>query len=106
MVASAPAGEPVFRALADPVRREILTTLADGPRAVGPLARRFPISRPAVSRHLRVLLEAGLVRRTPEGRENVYHLETEPLREAEAWLRSLWQERLQGLKNLVEESRP
>lgn len=104
MVTLSPAGDAVFRALADPVRREILDTLSTGPRSVTPLAADFEISRPAVSRHLRVLREAGLVRRTSQGRRNLYHLEVEPLRRAEGWLRSLWQERLRTLKELVEES--
>jgi DNA-binding transcriptional ArsR family regulator len=95
--------DPVFRALADPVRREILTALSCEPMAVQPLADRFAISRPAISRHLRVLREAGLVDGRAAGRSNVYSLRPEPLAEVETWLRSLWDERLGRLKSLVEE---
>ena len=69
----------VFDALADPVRRAILRRLAAGPARVVDLAAAHPISRPAISRHLRVLAEAGLVHGQDQGRERHYHLETGPL---------------------------
>jgi DNA-binding transcriptional ArsR family regulator len=72
-----------FPALADPVRRELLRTLADGPARVADLAAAHPISRPAVSKHLRVLLEGGLVSAESRGRERHYSLApagTEPVR--------------------------
>ncbi len=72
-----------FPALADPVRRELLRTLADGPARVADLAAAHPISRPAVSKHLRVLVEGGLVRAESRGRERHYSLApagTEPVR--------------------------
>jgi DNA-binding transcriptional ArsR family regulator len=76
----------VAAAIGDPVRREILDLLRRGPRTAGALADRFPISRPAVSRHLRVLREHGLVVDEPSGRQRVYRVEPGPLADLEAWL--------------------
>lgn len=77
----------VWEALADPVRREILTVLRDGEATAGALAARFAISRPAVSRHLRVLRETGLASAEVRGQERVYRLAAAPLAEVDAWLR-------------------
>ena len=80
-------------ALADPVRRAIVERLADGEVGAGEIAAAFPISRPAISRHLRVLREAGLVRSRTEGRRRLYALDPGPLRELDAWLepyRRVW----------------
>ncbi|MFK4731280.1 metalloregulator ArsR/SmtB family transcription factor [Agromyces mediolanus] len=74
------------RALADPVRREILELLRASPQPAGRIAERFPISRPAVSKHLHVLLECGAVTVTTRGRERVYELRTEPFDELAAYL--------------------
>lgn len=74
--------------------------------AVRPLAERFDISRPAISRHLRILTEAGVLVRRPAGRENRYQVEPDALRTVERWLRSLWGERLATLRALVEEEAP
>lgn len=79
----------VLAALADPVRREIVELLAGGEASAGAIAARFPVSRPAVSRHLRVLREAGLVSAAERGRERVYVLERGPLVELEGWLAGL-----------------
>jgi DNA-binding transcriptional ArsR family regulator len=76
----------VAAGIGDPVRREILDLLRSGPRTAGAVADGFPISRPAVSRHLRVLREHGLVVDEPRGRQRVYRLELAPLAELEAWL--------------------
>ena len=76
----------VLAALADPVRREIVELLAAGEATAGGIAERFPVSRPAVSRHLRVLREAGLVTAVERGRERVYALERAPLDELHRWL--------------------
>lgn len=76
----------VLAALADPVRREIVELLAAGEATAGGIADRFPVSRPAVSRHLRVLREAGLVTAVERGRERVYVLERAPLDELHRWL--------------------
>lgn len=87
-------------ALADPTRREILALLARGERGAGELAGRFPVTRPAISRHLRVLREAGLVRVRAEGQRRVYSLDPRPLTELDAWLapyRQLWAQRLDAL---------
>ena len=76
----------VAAAIGDPVRREILDLLRSGPRTAGAVAAGFPISRPAVSRHLRVLREHGLVVDEQRGRQRVYRLELAPLADLEAWL--------------------
>lgn len=76
-------------ALADPVRRTVLQRLAHGPATTGQLAALFPISRAAVSQHLRVLRTAGLVRSTSQSRQSPYELAPGPLVETEAWLRGL-----------------
>jgi len=81
-------------AVADPTRRAICQRLAHGRATVGQLASLFPISRPAVSQHLRVLLDAGLVRRSGIHRQTPYELSPAPILEIEAWARSVaeaWQ---------------
>jgi DNA-binding transcriptional ArsR family regulator len=87
-------------ALADPTRRAIVELLAEGELSAGDLASSFSTSRPAVSRHLRVLREQGLVRSREEGRRRVYALDPEPLAELDEWLaqyRSFWTNRLDAL---------
>jgi DNA-binding transcriptional ArsR family regulator len=87
-------------ALADPTRRELIALLADGELAAGDLAARFPVSRPAISRHLRVLREAGLVRSRTDGRRRLYTLDPSPLRELDDWLapyRRFWAQRFDAL---------
>ena len=97
----------VLTALADPTRRHIVALLAEGPRAATELHREFPIAGPAVSRHLRVLREAGLVeeRRTPDdGRVRLYGLRPQPLGELARWLDGLaggWQSQLDSFKDHV-----
>ena len=91
-------------ALADPVRRTILEELHRRPMTAGEVARQFPISRPAVSRHLRVLREAGLVSVTATGRTRIYRVEPAPLAELETWLaqfRDSWSSRLDALETEV-----
>jgi DNA-binding transcriptional ArsR family regulator len=78
--------DEVAAAIADPVRREILEMLRDQPLPARRIAERFPISRPAVSRHLRVLRECGLVRDTADGRERLYRLQPARLTELSDWL--------------------
>ena len=80
------ARDRVFRAVADPVRRAILDQLRAGPRPVHDIARAFPISRPAISRHLRVLRTARLLSEQRQGRERVYHYEPTPLIALDDWL--------------------
>jgi DNA-binding transcriptional ArsR family regulator len=100
-----PTAAAVFRAIADPTRREILDMLLDGERTVGEIAERFAVSRPAVSKHLRVLREARLVRARREGRQRLCAVDSEPLRAIDAWLdgyRREWQSRLARLKRYTE----
>ena len=95
-------------ALADPVRRELVGLLARGEVAAGELADRFPVSRPAVSRHLRVLREAGLVTVRAEGKRRLYALDPTPLRELDEWLetyRDLWAARLDALDTEIARGR-
>ena len=94
--------------LADPVRREIIDVLRRQPLAAGEIASRFPITRPAISRHLRVLEDAGLVSVTSVGRRRVYRFEPGPLIELDAWLqqyRDLWSGRLDALETEVYRTR-
>lgn len=94
--------EDVFSAIADPTRRRILELLGQHPEAVSDLAARFDISRPAISKHLRVLSEAGLVRAEADGRRNIYALQPEPFAAVRDWLDGFWNERLVLLKRLSE----
>ncbi|MHB8573733.1 MAG: ArsR/SmtB family transcription factor [Dehalococcoidia bacterium] len=90
----------VFEAIADPTRRRILDLLAEGESPVLDLAAPFAISRPAVSQHLRVLREAGLVSERRVGRQRLYRLQAEPLAEVDLWLRGyrrFWQQRIRAL---------
>ena len=86
----------VFPAVADPARREIMSALARGELSAGEVAALFPISRPAVSRHLRVLREAGLVRDELVGRRRVYRLDLDGLAPVTAWLITLTNSRTSG----------
>jgi len=98
--------EAIFHALADPTRREILELLRSAERSAGEVAERFPVSRPAISRHLRVLRQAGLVTRRKEAQSRIYRLEPEALREVDRWLdryRVFWTARMHELKRYVEE---
>lgn len=95
-------------AIADPVRRDILVMLRTGPLTAGAIAARFAISRPAVSRHLRLLRECGLVVDQARGRERVYQLDVAPLAELDAWLapfRGGWGARLDALETEVYRTR-
>src|SRR3954447_17435164 len=95
-------------ALADPTRRELLRLLAAGERSAGELAGPFPVSRPAISRHLRVLREAGLVRARTDGKRRVYALDARRLREVDEWLepyRDLWAQRLDALDTEIARGR-
>lgn len=101
----APTSAAIFRAVADPTRRAILDMLLDGERTVGEIADRFAVSRPAVSKHLRVLRGARLVRARREGRQRLCAIDVEPLKAIDAWLegyRREWQGRLARLKRHVE----
>src|SRR5487761_1213109 len=92
--------DAVLQALSDESRRTVLETLRRGPATVGELAALLPIARPGVSRHLRVLREAGLVEGHHEAQWRVYSLRPEPLAEVDVWLsryRALWECRLDAL---------
>ena len=94
----------VFGALADPTRRAILARLADGDLAVRDLAAPFPMSQPAISRHLKVLEGAGLISRSRRATARLSHLEAEPLRDATTWLtryQAYWDERYDQLDELL-----
>jgi DNA-binding transcriptional ArsR family regulator len=94
----------VFGALADPTRRAILARLADGDLAVRDVAAPFPMSQPAISRHLKVLEDAGLISRSRRATARLSHLEAEPLRDATAWLaryQAYWDERYDQLDELL-----
>jgi DNA-binding transcriptional ArsR family regulator len=96
--------DAALRAMADPSRRTLLENLARGPATAGELAALLPIARPGVSRHLHVLLEAGLVEVRPEAQRRVYSFRPEPLAEVDEWLdryRALWQQRLDALHTEV-----
>lgn len=85
-------------AIADPTRREVFERLADGPRAVGDLARGMPVSRPAVSQHLKVLKDAGLVVDRAEGTRRVYEIDPHGLGALRAWLDQFWGDALAAFK--------
>jgi DNA-binding transcriptional ArsR family regulator len=79
-----------FAALADPTRREVFERLRGGPRSVGDLAEGLPVSRPAVSQHLKVLKAAGLVSDRPAGARRVYQIDPQGLGQLRAWLDQFW----------------
>src|SRR5690349_1477133 len=94
----------VFGALSDPTRRAILARLATGDATVAELAAPFSMSQPAISRHLKVLEQAGLISRTRRATARLSHLEAEPLREATEWLaryREYWDESFERLDALL-----
>jgi DNA-binding transcriptional ArsR family regulator len=97
--------DTTFGALADPTRRAVLDLLRRGSQPAGRIARDFPVSRPAISKHLRVLRRAHLVHERREGRHRFYQLNPGPLRAVDSWLsqyRSFWQMTLTGPKAFAE----
>jgi DNA-binding transcriptional ArsR family regulator len=100
--------DSVLQALADGNRRTLLELLRDHPATAGELAAALPIARPGVSRHLRVLREAGLVDVRHEAQRRIYSLRPEPLSEVDAWLgnyRALWQHRMDALHTEIARGR-
>ncbi|MFL6155014.1 MAG: ArsR/SmtB family transcription factor [Marmoricola sp.] len=96
--------DAVLQALSDPSRRTMLELLKQRPATAGELAELLPIARPGVSRHLRVLREAGLVEVEQRAQWRIYRLRTEPMAELDAWLgdyRALWEQRLDALHTEV-----
>jgi len=97
--------EAAFSALADPTRRAVLDLLRQGSQPAGKIAQAFPISRPAISKHLRLLRKAHLVEERRAGRHRFYHLNPQPLKAVDSWLehyRQFWTANLNSLKNFVE----
>lgn len=97
-----------FGALSDPTRRSILSRLAEGPSTVGELAEPFDMSRPAISKHLRVLEKAGLVSTTRDGRVSRCTLDARPMQEAADWVvqyRVFWDQQLGALARYFEDQR-
>jgi len=97
--------EQTFQALSDPTRRAVLDLLRRGSQAAGQIAQAFPVSRPAISKHLGLLRRAHLVREHREGRNRVYQLNPEPLRAVDSWIeqyRVFWATNLNNLKAFVE----
>lgn len=96
-----------YAALAEPHRREILDLLRERERSVGELVGQVALSQPGVSKHLRVLREAGLVAVRAEGKQRLYALRPQPLAEVDAWLepyRAFWSARLEALERHLEEN--
>jgi DNA-binding transcriptional ArsR family regulator len=96
----------IFHALADRTRRGMLDALSRGPQPVGALAAPYDMSKPAISKHLKVLERAGLVRRSIDGRIHRCSLETEPLNRVQQWIeerRTMWEDVLDSLAELLEE---
>lgn len=94
--------ERVFDALGDPTRRAILEQLRRGPRPVGAIAQRLPVSRPAVSQHLKILKGAGLVSDKRDGTRRVYQLSANGLMDVQAYLDAYWNAALHNLKAVAE----
>jgi DNA-binding transcriptional ArsR family regulator len=92
-------------AISDPIRRRVLELVRDRELPAGELAEQFDVSRPAVSRHLRVLREAGLLRERRNGRQRLYRADPKPLAEVREWLDGYWSGRLDALKRVAEEER-
>lgn len=93
----------IFRALADPTRRRIFESLRSGPRPVGELAAGLPVSRPAVSQHLKVLKDAGLVSERRQGTRNFYAIDLRGLEPFRTYLESFWEEVLAAFEAAVEQ---
>jgi len=98
-----------FQALADPTRRAILERLADGPAPAGELSAGFDISGPAVSRHLKVLEEAGMIRREKRAQQRICHLDPAALKRASEWVdryRKFWEDKLDALDVFLKSTAP
>ena len=108
MVECSPALDSIFAALADPTRREIVTRLAAGPRTVGELAQPFDMSLAAVSKHVRVLDDAGLIERSRRGRYTECALNPLRLKQVSDWVgdyEKFWKRRLDKLEQVIDEHR-
>ena len=95
-----------FAAIADPTRRRIIALLAERDRTVKEISAQFEVSRPAISKHLRILRQAGLVTETKKGRERFQHFEGSALQPVADWVKryeAFWSDRLANLKSIVED---
>jgi DNA-binding transcriptional ArsR family regulator len=90
--------ENAFAALGDPTRRRILERLRTGPKPVGVIAAGLSVSRPAVSQHLKILREAGLVQEEPRGTRRIYHIDPRGLGPLRAWLDQFWDHALEAFR--------
>lgn len=97
-----PAPRKMLEALADPTRSQIFEILGRGPKAVGELAKELPISRPAVSYHLAMLHEAGLIAVRHEGTRHIHAIDPRGLAELRAWFAGFWSANLEDLKEHIE----
>src|SRR5262252_678078 len=95
-----------LQCLSDPTRRSVFERLRNGPQPVGMLAKGLPVSRPAVSQHLKALKEAGLVSDRPAGTRRVYYIDPHGLGELRRWLDQLWDDALEAFKKSVESPHP
>jgi DNA-binding transcriptional ArsR family regulator len=102
----APASGDPFEALGDPHRRDILRLFSDGDKPVLEIAAALPISRPAVSRHLRLLKEAGLVAEQAQGTRRIYHLREEGLQAVQAYLEQVWGDAARRFRLMAENTEP
>ncbi len=96
----------IFKAIGDPTRQEIVGMLARRAMGVGEIAREFPITRPAIAKHLAIMRRCGLVSMEVRGREHIHHLHVEKLQNAQNWLEQMsmfWDNKLEALKQAVEE---
>jgi DNA-binding transcriptional ArsR family regulator len=105
-MAYASAATEALDALGDPTRRRVLELLRDGPRAVGELAADLPVSRPAVSQHLRVLKGAGLVSERKDGTRHLYRIDPQGLAALRAYLESFWDDALEAFRIAAGPERP
>ncbi|MCB9680564.1 MAG: winged helix-turn-helix transcriptional regulator [Alphaproteobacteria bacterium] len=99
----------VFDAIANPIRRDLLRLLAEGPKAVHELAAHFDRGRPAISEHLKVLRDVGLVADEAQGRHRIYRLDARPLRDVQDWVGTyerFWRDRMARLAFLLDEDDP
>ena len=95
-----------LQCLSDPTRRQVFERLRSGPQSVGALATGLPVSRPAVSQHLKALKEAGLVTDQADGSRRVYQIDPDGLAELRRWLDLFWIDALEAFKNEVEKPNP
>ena len=95
--------DQVFAALADPTRRSVFEKVAEQPQTVGALASQLPVSRPAVSQHLKVLKDAGLVTDEAKGTSRIYRIDPQGLGPIRRWLDEQWERSLANFKRLAEQ---